>query len=116
MSRPESVSSRTASRGSRTAIWRISFRFFSPPENPSFSGRLMKLGSMSTSFIFSFSSVRNSIASSGSSPRCSRIAFTAALRNSALATPGISTGYWNARNRPARARSSAGISSRFRPS
>ena len=31
MSRPESVSSRMARTGSRTAIWKISFRFFSPP-------------------------------------------------------------------------------------
>ena len=40
MSRPESVSSRTARSGSRTAIWRISLRFFSPPEKPSLRGRL----------------------------------------------------------------------------
>ena len=36
MSRPESVSSSTASRGFRSASWRISMRFFSPPLNPSF--------------------------------------------------------------------------------
>ena len=35
MSRPESVSSRMARSGSRTAICMISLRFFSPPENPS---------------------------------------------------------------------------------
>ena len=40
MSRPESVSSRIASRGSSTAIWKISLRFFSPPEKPSFTERL----------------------------------------------------------------------------
>jgi hypothetical protein len=34
MSRPESVSSRIASFGSSTAIWKISLRFFSPPEKP----------------------------------------------------------------------------------
>jgi hypothetical protein len=39
MSRPESVSSRMASVGSSTAIWRISLRFFSPPEKPSFTER-----------------------------------------------------------------------------
>src|SRR5437016_2847885 len=115
MSRPESVSSKTASLGSRRAIWRISLRFFSPPEKPSFNGRLMKAGSISTSFIFSFNRARNSMASSSSSPRCSRTALTAALRNSALATPGISTGYWKAMKMPSRARSSGGISSRFRP-
>src|SRR4029078_11040581 len=34
MSRPESVSSRMARVGSRSAIWKISFRFFLPPEKP----------------------------------------------------------------------------------
>ena len=38
MSRPESVSSRMASVGSSTAIWKISLRFFSPPEKPSLTG------------------------------------------------------------------------------
>ena len=33
-----------------------------------------------------------------------------------LLTPGISTGYWNARNSPARARSSVAIASRSLPS
>ena len=61
MSRPESVSSKMASAGSRIAIWRISLRFFSPPENPSLTERLMKLGSISTSCIFSLASARKSI-------------------------------------------------------
>jgi hypothetical protein len=43
MSRPESVSSRIASRGSSTAIWKISLRFFSPPEKPSLTGTLHEL-------------------------------------------------------------------------
>ena len=38
-----------ASLGSSIAIWRISLRFFSPPENPSLTDRLMKLRSISTS-------------------------------------------------------------------
>ena len=42
MSRPESVSSRMASFGSSTAIWKISLRFFSPPEKPSLTERLSK--------------------------------------------------------------------------
>ena len=54
MSRPESVSSKMASLGSRTAIWKISLRFFSPPENPSLTDRLMKLRSISTRAIRSF--------------------------------------------------------------
>jgi hypothetical protein len=36
MSRPESVSSSTANSGWSIASWRISARFFSPPEKPSF--------------------------------------------------------------------------------
>ncbi len=36
MSSPESVSSRIAISGCWSASWRISMRFFSPPENPSF--------------------------------------------------------------------------------
>ena len=36
MSSPESVSSSTAIFGCSIAICRISTRFFSPPENPSF--------------------------------------------------------------------------------
>ena len=35
MSRPESVSSRIAICGCCSASWRISMRFFSPPEKPS---------------------------------------------------------------------------------
>ena len=44
MSSPESVSSRIASFGSSTAICRISFRFFSPPEKPAFTDALHDLG------------------------------------------------------------------------
>jgi len=39
----------------------------------------------------------------------------AALRKAALLTPGISIGYWNARNSPARARSSGDMARRSRP-
>src|SRR5437868_14984376 len=46
MSRPESVSSRMASFGSSTAICRISLRFFSPPEKPSFTERFISFSSM----------------------------------------------------------------------
>ena len=40
---PLSVSSRIANFGSSTASWKISLRFFSPPENPSFTPRLSRL-------------------------------------------------------------------------
>ena len=53
MSRPESVSSSSASFGSSTAICRISLRFFSPPEKPSLTPRLRKLSSICISFILS---------------------------------------------------------------
>ncbi len=64
MSSPESVSSRTASVGSSTAIWKISLRFFSPPEKPSFTARVIRLSSMSSRFMRSRTSAMNSIASS----------------------------------------------------
>ncbi len=80
MSRPESVSSSSASRGSSTAIWKISLRFFSPPEKPSLTDRLRNAWSISSSFIFSLTSFRNSMASSSASPRCLRTALRAAFR------------------------------------
>ena len=43
MSRPESVSSSSASVGSSTSICRISLRFFSPPEKPSLTERVPKV-------------------------------------------------------------------------
>ena len=80
MSRPESVSSRMHSFGSSTAIWKISLRFFSPPEKPSLTERCRKLGSIFRSFIFSFMWRANSIASSSGWPRCLRMALSAAFR------------------------------------
>ena len=41
---------------------------------------------------------------SSSSPRALRCAFSAVRRNVIVPTPGISTGYWKARNTPATAR------------
>ena len=48
MSRPESVSSSIDSRGWSMAIWNISLRFFSPPENPSLTEREARRLSSST--------------------------------------------------------------------
>src|SRR5439155_98039 len=59
MSRPESVSSRIAKRGWNMCICKISRRFFSPPENPSLTERVMNESSTPRSFMFSASSVRN---------------------------------------------------------
>ena len=104
MSRPESVSSRTPSFGSSTAIWKISLRFFSPPENPSLTGRLRNASSMSSCFIRSRTSVMNSIASSSSSPRCFRMVFSAAFEKirvvDARNLDRILKGHENARTRP----------------
>src|SRR5436190_3728958 len=57
----------------------------------------------------------NSTGPSSSTPLCLRIAFTAARRKYALVMPRISTGYWNARNTPSRARSSGSSSNRSLP-
>src|SRR6185436_4966936 len=53
---------------------------------------------------------------SSASPRFLRCALSAVRRNVMVATPGISIGYWNARNTPFAARSSGCISSTFSPS
>ena len=80
MSRPESVSSRIASFGCSIAICRISFRFFSPPEKPSFTDRFMSFSSISSSLSFSRNMGRKSMASISSPPRYLRIAFNAERR------------------------------------
>src|SRR4051794_21632486 len=107
MSRPESVSSRTATSGSSIAIWRISARFFSPPENPSLRWREVNERSTSSRSMACWSLVRNSLTLIGSSLRPVLIAMR---RKLAIDTPGMATGYWKARNRPACARSSGSAS------
>ena len=52
ISKPESVSSKIAILVSRTAICKISLRFFSPPEKPSLTFLFKKLGSMPTNSNF----------------------------------------------------------------
>ncbi len=116
MSSPESVSSRIARRGSSIAIWKISARFFSPPEKPSFTERVMSFGSRLTKAAFSRIRARKSVTESGSSPRCSRTELSAVRRNWCVETPGSSIGYWNARKSPSRARSSGASSRRSAPS
>ena len=87
--------------GLSIAIWRISARFFSPPEKPSLRWREVNARSTSSSSIACWSWVRNSLTWIGSS----RLALIAMRRKFATETPGIDTGYWNARNSPALARS-----------
>ena len=93
MSRPESVSSRMASFGSSTAICKISLRFFSPPEKPSFTERFMSFSSISSSLSFSRNMGKKSMASISSRPRYLRIAFRAERKKYTFVMPGISTGY-----------------------
>src|SRR6185437_13242546 len=111
MSSPESVSSRIAMSGWSIAICRISARFFSPPEKPSLRWRDVNERSTSSSSIACCSCVRNSLTWIGSS----RLALIAMRRKLATETPGIDTGYWNARNRPAFARSCGSASVRSSP-
>src|ERR1035438_10025289 len=112
MSSPESVSSRIAIFGWSSSSWRISCRFFSPPEKPSLRLRSANTGSMDRAAIASRISFRKS-RSLGASPRT---AVTAVRRKLDTDTPGTSTGYCMARNRPARARASTLMASTFSPS
>src|SRR4051794_15609173 len=54
--------------------------------------------------------LRKSFSETASSPRASRCAFITMRRYLATVTPGMATGYWNAMNRPERARSSGSAS------
>ena len=112
MSRPESVSSSTATLGSSSSSWTISWRFFSPPEKPSLTERWAKAGSILTRSIAAVTSLTQ-VRSLGASPS---IAVLAVRRKFATETPGTSTGYCIARNSPARARSSTLIASTSTPS
>jgi hypothetical protein len=124
MSRPESVSSRIAKRGWNMCICRISSRFFSPPENPSLTERVMNESSTPRSFIFSARSLRNCgmgmsfflTSPVPSALGAARRALMAVRRKFATDTPGIADGYWNARKTPARARASTGSFRRSTPS
>ena len=86
--------------GSSIAIWNISLRFFSPPEKPSFTLRLVSLLSSSTIERFSLISLRKSPAGMGSKPWYLRLAFKAARMKLTIETPGISTGCWKLRKMP----------------
>jgi hypothetical protein len=98
--------------GLSSSSCRISWRFFSPPEKPSLTLRSAKAGSMSRRVIASLTSLTH-VRSFGASPRT---AVAAVRRKLDTDTPGTSTGYCIARNRPARARSSTLIASTSSPS
>src|SRR3954471_19900186 len=111
-SRPESVSSRIAIRGLSRRICRISWRFFSPPEKPSLTLRSANAASISRPAISVLTSLTQ-VRSFGASPLT---AVAAVRRKFDTDTPGTSTGYCIARNRPARARSSTVIARTSSPS
>src|SRR3954465_10544833 len=110
MSRPESVSSRIAIVGRWSGSWRISMRFFSPPRKPSWGERLARSRGTFVSSIAASTVLRKSLSEISFSPCASRWAFMTIRRYFVTVTPGIATGYWNAMNRPARARSSGSAS------
>ncbi len=112
MSSPESVSSRIAILGLSSSSWRISCRFFSPPEKPSLRFRCAKDGSIDSWSMASRSSLPN-VRIFGASPRTAVIAVR---RKFDTETPGTSTGYCMARNSPARALASTLIASTSSPS
>ena len=112
MSRPESVSSRIANAGLSSSSWTISWRFFSPPEKPSLTLRWAKSRSMWTLSMAALTSLAQ-VRSFGASPSS---AVFAVRRKFETETPGTSTGYCMARNRPARARSSTVIDRTSTPS
>src|SRR6266498_1635613 len=112
MSSPESVSSKMAILGSSSSSWRISCRFFSPPEKPSLTLRSAKTGSMDRAAMAARISLRNT-RSLGASPRT---AVRAVRRKFDTDTPGTSAGYCMARNRPALARASTVMASTSSPS
>ena len=89
MSRPESVSSRMASFGSSTAIWKISLRFFSPPEKPSLTGRFEQVVVHLRGASSSPAPARGSRpASSSGSPRCLRMRVERRLQEVGVADAG----------------------------
>ena len=104
-SSPESVSSKIANFGFRISSCKTSARFFSPPENPSFTERDANFGSILKRFIASLSSLTHA-RKVGASPLTSVFAVR---KKFVIETPGTSTGYCIARNRPAFARSSGVI-------
>ena len=78
-------------------------RFFSPPLKPWFRCRLANDVSMPSRSIHSVMSTRTSSTDTSSVPLRAAMAWR---RNCVTDTPSIDSGYWNARNSPALARTS----------
>ena len=81
-------------------------RFFSPPEKPTLRARLSISLLISSFSAAAFTLRMKSGVESSPSPRARRWALSVALRKVMVPTPGISSGYWKARNTPEAARSS----------
>ena len=97
-SRPESSSSKTAIRGRRTASWRVSFLFASPPERSTLSGRCRISGGIPSS---AASAARRLASTTGSASAARPEATRDSLRAAARGTPGTSIGYWKVKKSPA---------------
>ena len=92
-SSPESVSSRTAIDGSSKDICNISKRFFSPPENPTFTNLLSISSEISNSVAFSLMIFTNSIPSNSGKPLATLEELIIVRRKVIPVTPGSSIGY-----------------------
>jgi hypothetical protein len=79
------------------------------------SGRFSISGSILSASAFSRTKRKKSGVESSASPRAFRTEFTAVRRKVMVATPGISIGYWKARNTPLTARSLGVIASKSSP-
>ena len=108
-SRPESISSSTAYFGLSAPIIRASFRFFSPPERSTLTGRARNRSSKPMRVA---SATRTSLTPSVLRPAARADSVT----TDSKLTPGTSVGCWRARNSPARARSHVGRPRRSTPS
>ena len=111
MSRPESVSSSTASFGLlQRELEDLHALLLAAGEAlvEVAGGELAAAPCVSS--IAASTVLRKSFSEIGSSPRASRCAFMTMRRYFVTVTPGMATGYWKAMNRPARARSSGSAS------
>ena len=88
-------------------ICTISARFFSPPEKPTFTGRLSISVHPEQRRLLARELEELAARQLGLAARAA-LGVEAVRRNWTLETPGISTGYWKPRNSPARARALSG--------
>ena len=116
MSRPESVSSSTASLRLLERELEDLHALLLAAGEAVVEVAARELRGTFVSSIAASTVLRNSLSGIGCSPRASRWAFMTMRRYLVTVTPGIATGYWKAMNRPARARSSGSASVMSSPS